>query len=106
MAVEWGYLKSNPIAGVKQLKEDNEKMWVLTPDEEQRLLNQCDKSAQRGKKRYLKDMVKVALYSGCSRPKFSSQENRCEFGWALPVGYRYKTTDNRTVPINDTLLAV
>ena len=29
-AVDWGDLNQNPLKSVKQLKEDNEKMWVLT----------------------------------------------------------------------------
>ena len=47
MAVQWGYLQINPVAKVKQLHEDNERMWVLTPQEEQRLLEECQKRPQK-----------------------------------------------------------
>ena len=45
-AVEWGYLPFNPLSSVKLMKEDNEKMWVLSEKEEKRLLAQCAKRPQ------------------------------------------------------------
>ena len=54
-AIEWGYLSKNPLDGVKQLKEDNGRMWVLTPEEEAQLLDECDKRKQ--KKQYVKNLV-------------------------------------------------
>ncbi len=66
VAVEWKYLRINPLSRIKMLEEVNEKMWILSPEEEVRLLDQCAKSPQRGgpEKRYLRDLVAFALYSG------------------------------------------
>ena len=37
LAVDWGYLARNPLERVPIIAEDNEKMWVLTAEEEARL---------------------------------------------------------------------
>ena len=105
MAVEWKYLSVNPISEVKKFKEDNEKMWVLTPDEEYRLLAECDKRNQRRK--YLKDLVLFALHTGARLDEILKLK-KCN----VHRRERYilvtdtKTGDNRPVPINDTLLEV
>jgi site-specific recombinase XerD len=46
-AVEEKYLPVNPLAAVKMLEEKNEKMWILSYDDEDKLLAACDKSPQR-----------------------------------------------------------
>jgi site-specific recombinase XerD len=66
-AVEWGHIKYNPLTVVKILDEDNEVMWVLTVDEEAKLLTACEKSNQRNGGKYLKDLVLFALHSAKKR---------------------------------------
>ncbi|HDR14954.1 MAG TPA: hypothetical protein ENN79_05605 [Desulfobacteraceae bacterium] len=37
IAVDWGYLRVNPLSRIKMIREDNEKMWCLSYEEEVRL---------------------------------------------------------------------
>ena len=103
-AVEWKYLSQNQLAGIKKLlfKEDNEKMWVLTPEEEKRLLAECEKRPQR--KKYLKDLVMVALHTGMRQAEILKLKNA---NVNLNENYikvtHTKTGKNRYIPINDTL---
>lgn len=102
MAVEWGYLSFNHLAGVKKFKEDNEKMWVLTPEEETALLENCDKRPQ--KKKYLRDLVSFALNSGMREEEIFNLKKinvHLELNFLLVIDT--KTHENRTVPINNTL---
>lgn len=106
-AVEWGYLSQNPLMTVKQLKEDNEQMWVLTADEEKKLLEACQKSPQRRKKRYLKDLVLFALHSGMRLNEiFSLRKDHVNLKGRFILVTGTKNDENRTVPINDTLKEV
>ncbi|MCK4486387.1 MAG: site-specific integrase, partial [Desulfobacterales bacterium] len=106
-AVEWGYLSTNPIKKVKQFKEDNEQMWVLTSEEEARLLEECAKSPQRARKRYLKDLVLFALNSGMRESEiFKLKKAQTNVRQRFVLVTDTKTHENRTVPINDTLKAV
>ncbi len=114
-AVEWGYLPFNSLAGrkVRKFKEDNEKMWALSDDEEIKLLDACEKSPQRGAKRdklfakYLRDLVTVALHSGMREGEIFNLRKEKVF-----LRDRYirvtdtKNGEDRSVPINDTLKAV
>ncbi len=107
MAVQWGYLRSNPISGVKLLKEDNEKMWVLTPGQEKRFLDQCAKSPQRGKKKYLRDLVMVALHSGLRQAEiFNLKKAHVNLSGRFLLATDTKNHENRKVPLNDTLKEV
>ena len=106
-AVEWGYLRTTPMAKVKQFKEDNEKMWVLTDQEEERLLEQCAKSPQRAKKRYLKDLVEFALYSGMRQSEiFNLKRSQVDLKNRFVMATDTKTHEDRPVPMNDTLKAI
>lgn len=102
MAVEWDYLPFNQLAGVKLLKEDNEKMWVLTQEEEETLLENCDKRPQ--KKKYLKDLAQVALHSGMREKEiFDLKKINVHLESAFLLVTDTKNHENRTVPLNDTL---
>jgi integrase len=102
IAVEWGYISQNPIAGVKQFKENNEKMWVLTPDEETRLLIECDKRPQQ--KKYLRDIVLFALHTGMRQNEiFRLKKENVKLKESYILVTDTKNHENRTVPINDTL---
>ena len=101
-AVEWGYLSQNPITGVKQFKENNEKMWVLTPEEEIKLLAECEKRPQR--KKYLKDLVQFALHTGMRLDEiFKLKNSNVNLKESYIKVIDTKTHANRYVPINETL---
>ncbi len=105
-AVEWGYLSQNPLAGVKQLREDNEQRWVLTPEDEKKLLEACGKSPQRGgkEKRYLRELVLFALHSGMREQEiFNLTKARVHLKDRFLEVVDTKTGENRKVPVNDTL---
>jgi len=101
-AVEWSYLQVNPIAKVKLLAEDNDVMWVLSPEEEARLLDECDKRPQR--LRYLKDLVEFALYSGMRQGEiFNLRWVDVHLNEKYVLATDTKTHEDRPVPMNDTL---
>ncbi len=104
-AVEWQILKYNPIAAVKKLKEDNEKMWILSPDDEARLLAACEQSPQKAQ--YLRDLVVFALHTGLREAEiFNLQKQHIDLkgGFLMVIGT--KTGENRNVPINATARAI
>lgn len=105
-AVDWDYLLRNPLIGVETFKEDNERMWVLTPEQEKKLLEQCAARAQHGgkEKRYLADMVLFALNTGMREAEIRGLQRGHVF---LKQNYILvtdtKTHENRKVPINNTV---
>jgi integrase len=101
MAVLWKDLPQNPLVGLKMFKEDNEKIWPLTPEEEKRLLEECDRRPQR--KKYLKDLVCFALHTGMRQAEIFKLKNskvNLKENYIRVVDTK---TENRNVPINDTL---
>ena len=103
-ALEWGYLAHNPIAGVKQFRENNEKTWSLSTDEEEKLLFECDNRPQRKGGKYLKDLVVFALHTGMRQEeifKLKKDNVKLKDNYILVTDTKNHT--NRTVPINDTL---
>lgn len=108
-AVEWGYLRSNPLALVRMMREDNEKMWSLTAEEEARLLAECEKSPQRGgkEKRYLRDLVEVALHSGMRLKEiFALRKDHIRLDQNYLIVADSKNHESRSVPLNETLKAI
>lgn len=104
-AVEWGYLSENPLRSIRMLKEDNEKMWVLTPEEEKKLLENCEKSPQERK--YLADLVKVALHSGMRlREILGLRKEHVNLQERFILVLDTKNHEPRKIPINDTLREV
>ena len=103
-AVEWSYLQVNPISKVKLLTEDNEVMWVLSPEEEAKLLEECDKRPQRKKAKYLRDLVEFALYSGMRQSEiFGLKWVNVHLEENYLLATDTKTHEDRPVPVNDTL---
>jgi integrase len=104
-AVKWGYLISNPGAGVSRLSERTEKDWILSPEDEKKLLQAAETRPQ--KKKYLKDLVLFALYSGMRQGEIFALKK-----FQINLKNRYilvadsKTHEGRKVPINDTLAVV
>jgi integrase len=106
-AVEWGYLNRNPLEGVKHLKEDNEKMWVLTPEEEGRLLDECENRIQRKGNKYLKDMAHFALHTGMRQDEiFKLTKPKVKLKLRYIDVTDTKTGEDRRVPINDTAYGI
>lgn len=106
VAVEWEYLRTNPLSSVKMIKEDNDKMWSLSIEEEDRLLAECEKSPQRGgkEKRYLRDLVLFALNSGMRLQEiFELLKIHVNLDQHYLLVVDSKTHESRSVPINETL---
>ncbi|HOD36800.1 MAG TPA: tyrosine-type recombinase/integrase [Syntrophales bacterium] len=104
-AVEWKLLNHNPLVRVKMLKEDNEKMWVLTPEEEKRLIQACEDRPQREK--YLPGMVTFALNTGMRLGEIMNlrvQDVRLKDRYVSVTVT--KNTEGRNVPINATAIAI
>ena len=100
-SVEWGFLRFNPIVKVKNLIEDNEVMWCLTREEEEILLQKCDKRPQREK--YLKDLALFALNTGMRQAEiFNLKKNNVKMKDRYIEVTDTKTHNNRRVPINNT----
>jgi integrase len=104
MAVQWGYLQVNPInRKVKKLKENNEQMWILSPDDEKNLSFHCEARQQHPRK-YLKDLVQFALYTGMREEEIFSLK---KINVDMQEGYVHvvdtKNNENRKVPINATV---
>lgn len=103
-AVDWGFLQVNPIAKVKLLHEDNEVMWVLSPDEEARLLDECEKVRQRKGAKYLRDLVEFALYSGMRQGEiFGLTRVNVHLEENYLLATDTKIHEDRPVPINETM---
>lgn len=103
-AVEWSYLQVNPIAKVKMLHEDNEVMWVLSPEEEARLLEECEKRPQRKGAKYLRDLVELALYSGMRQSEiFGLRRVNVHLDENYLLATDTKTHQDRPVPVNETM---
>lgn len=105
MAVDWGYIKSNPLASVKQLKGEKEREWVLIPEEEKKLIEECDRRPQR--KKNLRHLVLFALHTGMREAEiFKLKVANIKIEDRYLMATDTKNGENRNVPINDTLMAV
>jgi integrase len=104
-AVEWGYLPQNPLLSVRLFKEENERMWVLTPEEEKKLLLACQSSPQERK--YLSDLVLFALNSGMRLKEILGlRKDQVDLGGRVILVTDTKNGEARKVPVNDTLKAI
>ena len=106
-AVEWGYLSANPMSTVKQFREDNEVMWVLSKEEEDALLAAA--KTLTAKSQHMEAMIKCALHTGMRQAEIFNMKKG-----DVHLKERYifipetidKTHSSRNVPINDTLAEV
>jgi integrase len=105
-AVSWGYLRSDPISSrVKRFRADNTKEWILSDEEEERLLKCCEERGQR--KKYLRDLTVFALYSGMRQGEiFNLKKFEVNLKDRYILVSKTKTHHSRKVPINDTLYSV
>jgi integrase len=97
-AIKEGRAGRNPTQGVKQLKENNERDRILSPEEFTRLLAACPE--------YLKSIVKLAYYTGMRKSEILN------LTWGkvdLKKGFirlrpeDTKTQEKRMVPLNEEL---
>jgi len=106
-AVEEKYLPLNPLVAVKMLEEKNEKMWILSYDDEDKLLAACDKSPQRKGGKYLGDLVRFALYSGMRLQEiFNLRKDDVHPEDRYILVRDTKNHESRRVPVNNTLMEV
>ena len=59
MAIRWGLIENNPAVGVKRPKKDNRRTRFLTPEEAQKLLNECKHRSQQ-----LYEIAFLSLHTG------------------------------------------
>jgi len=95
-AIEWGYIKSNPVKSVKLLKEPPGRLRYLRPDEVKELLDACNG--------YLRSIVITALNTGMRKGEILALkwedvdlENR-KIAVRKP-----KNNEIRVIPVNQTL---
>ena len=106
-AVEWGFLSQNPLRDVKRLREKSERMWILTTEEENKLLEACQKSPQRKKAKYLRDLVLFALHSGMREAEiFNVRKDQVDLRNRFILITDTKNNQSRKVPVNDTLMEI
>jgi len=102
IAIRDGKAKDNPVREVQRYKEKPSEMWVLTDDEEDRLLKECDRIKEDPP--YLRNLVTVALYSGMRLNEiFSMVPKHIDFENKVLNVPDSKTNKPRKIPINKTL---
>jgi integrase len=100
-AVAWGYLKENPLKGLKGLKEPPGRIRYLAPDETARLLAACETPL------YLRPIVELAMHTGMRRSELLSLRwpdidlRRRTISLA-----QTKNNERRVIPVNDTVAAI
>ncbi len=97
LAVRWGYLRENPVRGVKMLSEPPGWLRYLAEEEKHRLL--------RAWSDQLRPIVACVINAGMRKRQFLAphwaNENRRE---RRVIIRGFKTSELRTIPINDCLL--
>lgn len=100
-AVEWKYLKANPLQGFRQLKEPPGRLRYLNPEEFQNLITACSSDAG------LLAVVQLALYTGMRRGEILNLKwENIDLQKRLVLLEKTKTNERRIIPINDTLAEV
>jgi integrase len=97
-AVAWGYLQTQPLRGMKGLREPPGRLRYLTLEEKARLLDACASPP------YLRPIVDLAMHTGMRRSEILSLR------WA-DVDLRRRTialthtknNERRVIPVNDTV---
>lgn len=96
-ATDWGYLDSNPAAGIRQAREPVKEADFLSREEVSALLKACG--------RRLRPIVLTAVYTGMRFGELMALEWRdIEFGRALITVRDPKNRETRHVPMNPTVV--
>jgi integrase len=97
-AVEWGYLKANPLSAVRLLKEPPGRLRYLTHQEMETLINACSP--------HLRPIVVTALHTGMRKSEILGLTwQAVDFGAKTIAVRQTKNNEPRMIPMNQTLYA-
>jgi excisionase family DNA binding protein len=98
LAIAWGYLKENPLKGIKKFPEEPfRRKRVLSGEEERRFFSAMIPG-------YLKSMVRIFLNTGLRRKElFSMTWENVDFSNRQLFIRGTKTSKNRYIPMNETV---
>ena len=95
-AIEWGYVATNPMKGVRLLKEPPGRVRFLQPEEVQRLLQNCAP--------HVRSIVITALHTGMRRSEILNLRWKdIDFSAKTITVENTKNNERRVIPINDVL---
>lgn len=95
-AIEWGYLKSNPVKSIKRLKEPPGRLRYLKPEEVKRLLDACHN--------HIRSVVITALNTGMRKSElFNLKWKDVDLENRKITVINSKNNESRIIPINQTL---
>jgi integrase len=95
-AVEWGYLKANPLIPVKFLKEPLGRLRYLTREEMDALISTCSP--------HLRPIVMVALHTGMRKGEVLGLTwQDIDFGASTITVRHTKNNEPKVIPMNQTL---
>ena len=95
-AVEWGYLKANPLKSVKFLKEPPGRLRYLTREEMDALITACSS--------HLRSIVVVALHTGMRKGEILGLTwQDIDFGAGTITVHHTKNNEPKVIPMNRTL---
>jgi integrase len=95
-AVEWGYLKANPLRSVKLLKEPPGRLRYLTQPEMEALVETCSP--------HLRPIVVTALHTGMRKSEILRLKwQDVDFSAKTITVHRTKNNEPRVIPTNQTL---
>lgn len=99
LAIVWGLIETNPLSGVKALREQERPMRILTPDEETKLRDALPP--------HLKDVMTFALHTGMRRGEILSLPwSRVDLKGGVVTLGETKTGKVRYIPLNAVSRAV
>jgi len=97
-AIQWGYLLSNPMKGIKLLKEPPGRLRFLSEEEIKRLLQELPAGS--------KLIILVAMYTGMRRSEILNLNwSNVDLKNRILVVEKTKTNERRIIPINDSLFS-
>ena len=100
-AVTWGYLRENPLKGLKGLKEPPGRLRYLAPEETARLLAACETPP------YLRPIVELAMHTGMRRSEILALHwGDVDFRRRTITLTHTKNNERRVIPVNDTVTTV
>jgi site-specific recombinase XerD len=102
-AVEWGFVRKNPVKWVKLLKEPPGRIRYLEVEEIERLLNAID-LIPRGAGKYLRPIVIIALNTGLRKQEILKMKwKNIDFNERKITVNCTKTNEIRILPMNESV---
>jgi len=115
-AVDWGYTKTNPCKGIKELREPPGRIRYLSPEEIDRLLAECGPETLRHNRYnagrplsdllniYLRPIVEISIHSGMRQGELLGLRWKdVDFKGRIITLEKTKNGERRAVPMNDTV---